>query len=378
MKPSESSHESTNTLKRQEVDGTNRNGLLLDEIQILKDEVRALRREFKGVKSRIDNFAGDLAHQNSRFETGKSETKREACNRGSKTRKKKKTSRDDARPMINWGAVCKGNPLAWTATFLATLSCAALFFTLTSGHEDFAAESLRGQGEGLRESEAVGTSVRNIQVSGDNSEELFYPDFADGSCVRNSDGLIVQGDNDDGSNNSFQTVEECCQIWYLNSVEECLLRSTSFLLDPSPTPSLVLEDDTRILASSLLPSFGSSSSRNGALTQFPSIGPANQPPSSFDQAASNNDTDALVSVSSSPSPSPDSTSIFDACFGVNPEQCGCRSTYQSDYRGIINTTRGGQSCVHWESANYSSVLYPDFGLDENYCRNPGSSHLLAW
>ena len=51
---------------------------------------------------------------------------------------------------------------------------------------------------------------------------------------------------------------------------------------------------------------------------------------------------------------PDSDSLFDtpdalghAC-DADPETCGCPGVYLSDYRGSINTTRSGQTCLRWD------------------------------
>ena len=51
---------------------------------------------------------------------------------------------------------------------------------------------------------------------------------------------------------------------------------------------------------------------------------------------------------------PDSDSLFDApgalghACDADPETCGCPGVHQSDYRGSINTTRSGQTCLRWD------------------------------
>jgi len=41
------------------------------------------------------------------------------------------------------------------------------------------------------------------------------------------------------------------------------------------------------------------------------------------------------------------------------------------YRGTMNTGRDGGTCKLWENTKYKHTDYPDAGLEENYCRNPG-------
>ena len=65
-----------------------------------------------------------------------------------------------------------------------------------------------------------------------------------------------------------------------------------------------------------------------------------------------------------------------ACIGSNPETCGCDAVKQNDYRGTINTTEQGYTCMNWleqspHSHSRTPANYPDKGLgDHNYCRNP--------
>jgi hypothetical protein len=43
----------------------------------------------------------------------------------------------------------------------------------------------------------------------------------------------------------------------------------------------------------------------------------------------------------------------------------------TDYRGKQNKTRSGKTCTAWKAtATFTPKLYPDRGLDKNYCRNP--------
>ena len=59
------------------------------------------------------------------------------------------------------------------------------------------------------------------------------------------------------------------------------------------------------------------------------------------------------------------------CQGSNPSTCGCSSVRQTDYRGTINTTTTGKSCIPWEDTKfYQPNDYPNAALDMNYCRNP--------
>lgn len=43
----------------------------------------------------------------------------------------------------------------------------------------------------------------------------------------------------------------------------------------------------------------------------------------------------------------------------------------TDYRGKQNKSRTGKKCTNWaDSVTHTKKLYPDKGLDMNYCRNP--------
>lgn len=59
----------------------------------------------------------------------------------------------------------------------------------------------------------------------------------------------------------------------------------------------------------------------------------------------------------------------------NPNNCGCASTQQADYRGTMAVTTTGKTCQAWNSQSpHSHGLtpgnYPSSGLESNYCRNP--------
>lgn len=58
----------------------------------------------------------------------------------------------------------------------------------------------------------------------------------------------------------------------------------------------------------------------------------------------------------------------------NPATCSCEGD-QSDYRGAINKTISGKTCQRWDSQSphrhsLTPDVNPDWGLEENYCRNP--------
>merc|ERR1712002_544404 len=51
------------------------------------------------------------------------------------------------------------------------------------------------------------------------------------------------------------------------------------------------------------------------------------------------------------------------------------------YRGTMNTGRDGGKCKLWkDTTSYKHTDYPDAGLEENYCRNPGGyeGEKLPW
>ena len=56
--------------------------------------------------------------------------------------------------------------------------------------------------------------------------------------------------------------------------------------------------------------------------------------------------------------------------------CGNFEVNQRDYRGTTNVTLNGNACQRWDSQtpwrhSFSPEDYPNAGLEENYCRNPG-------
>ncbi|KAL7540005.1 hypothetical protein ACHAWF_006567 [Thalassiosira exigua] len=65
-------------------------------------------------------------------------------------------------------------------------------------------------------------------------------------------------------------------------------------------------------------------------------------------------------------PTPAPTGI--AC-DPDPEICGCPDVLMTDYRGSINTTATGKSCLMWGEDSVKN--FPDAGLEgHNFCRNP--------
>ncbi len=74
-------------------------------------------------------------------------------------------------------------------------------------------------------------------------------------------------------------------------------------------------------------------------------------------------------------------STLSTCIDSNPQQCGCATNYQMDYRGTINITKNGHNCDPWSNDMIS--IYPNAGLDDGaYCRNPDSGNTFdtdrAW
>lgn len=62
------------------------------------------------------------------------------------------------------------------------------------------------------------------------------------------------------------------------------------------------------------------------------------------------------------------------CENNDPEICGCRGRFQTDYRGTINVTRTGLPCKNW-SDEVGVDRIPDSGLGvHNYCRNPDGNN----
>lgn len=65
---------------------------------------------------------------------------------------------------------------------------------------------------------------------------------------------------------------------------------------------------------------------------------------------------------------------------VTSTTCGTPAVQQSDYRGELNVTASGRICELWELQDeYTQALFPNAGLDLNYCRQPESiGRLNAW
>ena len=64
------------------------------------------------------------------------------------------------------------------------------------------------------------------------------------------------------------------------------------------------------------------------------------------------------------------------------DNCGCASVKQADYRGTVAVTVSGYTCQTWNSQfphahDLTPDIYPNFGLDSNYCRNP-NGEAGAW
>lgn len=91
-----------------------------------------------------------------------------------------------------------------------------------------------------------------------------------------------------------------------------------------------------------------------------SLIPTSSPSSSLPPTATMKPSSSLV-----PTPLP-------ACEESNPQECGCASVNQIDYRGIMNTTLSGYECLEWDlsSSKFRPADYPDADLNNNYCRNP--------
>jgi len=50
----------------------------------------------------------------------------------------------------------------------------------------------------------------------------------------------------------------------------------------------------------------------------------------------------------------------------------------TEYRGFVNTTASGVSCLDWDQTGLNSNLLPNAGLDGNYCRNPEGQKSKPW
>ena len=67
---------------------------------------------------------------------------------------------------------------------------------------------------------------------------------------------------------------------------------------------------------------------------------------------------------------------------IDTESCSNLDNH-IDYRGKINITVGGYQCQRWDLQSphehtFTPDEYPNSGLEENYCRNPGASGEKAW
>ena len=62
---------------------------------------------------------------------------------------------------------------------------------------------------------------------------------------------------------------------------------------------------------------------------------------------------------------------------IIPDKEQCSGTNGTGYRGTQSTTKLGKTCKNWASTAFSTnLLVADtgetaFGLEANYCRNPG-------
>eukprot|EP00586_Coscinodiscus_wailesii_P000866 CAMPEP_0172490140 /NCGR_PEP_ID=MMETSP1066-20121228/20474_1 /TAXON_ID=671091 /ORGANISM="Coscinodiscus wailesii, Strain CCMP2513" /LENGTH=189 /DNA_ID=CAMNT_0013258457 /DNA_START=68 /DNA_END=634 /DNA_ORIENTATION=- len=52
--------------------------------------------------------------------------------------------------------------------------------------------------------------------------------------------------------------------------------------------------------------------------------------------------------------------------------CGSEEVNQTDYRGTLAVTVSGRTCGYWFDEEIA--MYPEAGLEENYCRNPNDSY----
>uniref|UniRef100_A0A8C2WTF0 Hepatocyte growth factor n=1 Tax=Cyclopterus lumpus TaxID=8103 RepID=A0A8C2WTF0_CYCLU len=90
---------------------------------------------------------------------------------------------------------------------------------------------------------------------------------------------------------------------------------------------------------------------------------------------------------------PDNSTIGPWCFTTDPrphlrhQECGipqcsqveCMNCNGEDYRGPMDHTESGKECQRWDLDDphkhlYHPKMYPDKGLDDNYCRNPDGRH----
>ena len=95
-------------------------------------------------------------------------------------------------------------------------------------------------------------------------------------------------------------------------------------------------------------------------------------PTSRPSLSSRPTTSAEPTASTSPTIKPE-------CEASNPEVCGCGSVKQKDYRGTMNSVKGGE-CARWdiEHSWYKPKDNPNSGLEGNYCRNPDGDDIRAY
>nr|XP_039254134.1 transient receptor potential cation channel subfamily A member 1 homolog [Styela clava] len=63
---------------------------------------------------------------------------------------------------------------------------------------------------------------------------------------------------------------------------------------------------------------------------------------------------------------------------TDPDTCYSQLDSGTTYRGFVNMSRSNKSCIPWSTTSTDKNLYPNSGLIENYCRNPGSLLESPW
>ncbi|XP_078482468.1 transient receptor potential cation channel subfamily A member 1 homolog [Ciona intestinalis] len=61
-----------------------------------------------------------------------------------------------------------------------------------------------------------------------------------------------------------------------------------------------------------------------------------------------------------------------------PETCFSLLQSGAEYRGFENIGESGKPCLPWSRTSTNSHLFPDAGLDSNFCRNPGTQLKKPW
>ncbi|XP_078578599.1 plasminogen-like [Branchiostoma floridae x Branchiostoma japonicum] len=69
--------------------------------------------------------------------------------------------------------------------------------------------------------------------------------------------------------------------------------------------------------------------------------------------------------------------------GVGALATDCYTGNSVDYRGTLAKTQSGKTCQRWDSQypqthRYKPQDYPQYGLEENYCRNPDRDSVGVW